>query len=180
MAQHRPLRVDPIAEARRNWMARGWEDAALGMSTVTSVFRAQQLILSRIDAHLKPLGLSFARFELLRLLAFTREGRMPMASVISRLQVHPTSVTSAVDRLVTDGLVRREPHPDDGRAAMLVLTNQGRALIEETTTMLNEQVFAELGIPEEDATTLVRILARFRKDAGDFLDPRPYPEPLDS
>ena len=126
MARPGPLPVDPIAEAKRQWTAHGWTDAAPGMSAVTSIIRAQQLMLARIDAALKPFGLSFARYEMLRLLGFTREGRMPMASAIARLQVHPTSVTNTVDRLVRDGLVECEPHPGDGRAAMLVLTASGR------------------------------------------------------
>jgi DNA-binding MarR family transcriptional regulator len=173
-----PLPVDPIAEAKRQWIAHGWDDAAPGMSAVTSIIRAQQLMLARIDAALKPFSLSFARYEMLRLLGFTREGRMPMASAIARLQVHPTSVTNTVDRLVRDGLVEREPHPGDGRAAMLVLTASGRELVERATDALNAEVFAEPGLAEADTAELVAIIARLRKNAGDFADPRPLPDPL--
>lgn len=178
MARPGPLPVDPIAEAKRQWTAHGWTDAAPGMSAVTSIIRAQQLMLARIDAALKPFHLSFARYELLRLLGFTREGRMPMASAIARLQVHPTSVTNTVDRLVRDGLVEREPHPGDGRAAMLVLTASGRELVERATDALNAEVFAEPGLSAEDTAELVAIIARLRKGAGDFADPRPLPDPL--
>ena len=173
-----PLPVDPIAEAKRQWIAHGWTDAAAGMSAVTSIIRAQQLMLARIDATLKPFSLSFARYEMLRLLAFTRKGRMPMASATARLQVHPTSVTNTVDRLVRDGLVVREPHPADGRAVMLELTPVGRELVERATNALNTEVFADPGLSADDTVELVRILARFRKDAGDFADRRPLPEPL--
>ncbi|WP_345800642.1 MarR family transcriptional regulator [Microbacterium sp. AZCO] len=178
MARSGPLPVDPIAEAKRQWIAHGWTDAAGGMSAVTSIIRAQQLMFARIDAILRPFGLSFARFELLRLLAFTRAGRMPMASAIARLQVHPTSVSSTVDRLVRDGLVLREPHPVDGRAAMLVLTDSGREVVERATEALNTEMFEDPGMSEDDTAELVRIIARFRKDAGDFTDPRPVPDPL--
>lgn len=177
MARHNSLPVDPIAEAKRQWMVHGWEDAATGMTAVTSVIRTQQLMLARVDSALKPFNLSFARFEMLRLLAFTREGRMPMASAIARLQVHPTSVTNTVNRLVKDGQVGREPHPEDGRAALIALTRAGREVIEQATVALNE-VFTDPGMPLEDTVELVRILARFRKNAGDFSDPAPMPEPL--
>ena len=173
-----PLSVDPIAEARRQWIAHDWTDAAPGMSVVTSIMRAQQLLLARIDASLKPFGLSFARYEMLRLLGFTREGRMPMASAIARLQVHPTSVTNTVDRLVRDGLVEREPHPGDGRAAMLVLTASGRDVVDRATDALNDEVFASPGLSDQDSIDLVRIIARLRKGAGDFDEPRPLPDPL--
>lgn len=177
MNKRQPLPVDPIAEAKRQWVLHGWADAASGMSAVTSIIRAQQLMLTRVERALKPFDLSFARFEMLRLLAFTREGRMPMASVIARLQVHPTSVTNAVNRLVSDGLVERAPHPEDGRAAMVVLTPSGRELIEEATVALNA-VFTEPGMPDDDTLELVRILARFRKSEGDFSDPVAPPDPL--
>lgn len=177
MARRTPLPVDPIAEAKRQWIAHDWTDAANGMAAVASVMRAQQLMLARVDQALKPFALTFARFELLRLLAFTREGRMPLASAISRLQVHPTSVTNTVDRLASGGLVVREPHPEDGRAALIVLTDDGRDVVERATLALNA-VFAEPGLSDDDTADLVRVLARFRKAAGDFADPRPQPDPL--
>lgn len=166
------LTTDPIAEARRQWDSRGWDAAALGMTTVTSIIRAQQLMLTRVDAALKPHRLSFARFEMLRLLAFTRGGMLPLASAITRLQVHPASATNTVDRLRRDALLRKDPHPRDGRAAMLVLTEEGRVRVEAATTSLNA-VFAALGMSGEDEASLVGILTRFRRDAGDFDDDSP-------
>ena len=173
-----PLPVDPLAEAKRQWMAHGWTDAADGMSVVVSVMRAQQLLLGRVEATLRPFELSFARFEVLRLLAFSREGRLPLSSVVARLQVHATSVSSTAERLVRDGLIVREPHPHDGRAAMLALTDTGRSLAERATAALNAEVFRDPGLSPADAADLVAIVARLRKDAGDFADPRPQPDPL--
>jgi hypothetical protein len=61
---------------------------------------------------------------------------------------------------------------------MLVLTPEGRALVDRATDALNTEVFADPALAEDDMVELVRILARFRKDAGDFTDPRPIPDPL--
>ena len=124
MASARPLPFDPILEARRQWAAHGWEDAANGMAAVTSVFRAQQIYLARIDAVLRPLGLTFARYEVLMLLMFSRAGALPLSKVGARLQVHATSVTNAVDRLAEQGLTCRH-----GRrtASTLAVTTVGRA-----------------------------------------------------
>lgn len=174
----RRLPIDPIAEAKRQWLAHGWTDAAAGMTAVTSIMRAQQLMLARVDAALRPFHLTFARYELLTLLSFSRAGRMPMASASARLQVHPTSVTNTVDRLQADGYVRREPHPVDGRATLVVLTDAGRDLAERATAALNAQVFAQPGLSSDDTDELVSIIARMRRAAGDFDDPRPTPEPL--
>lgn len=178
MARNRPLPIDPIAEAKRQWVAHGWTDAAPGMTAITSIMRAHQLMLARVDDVLRPFGLTFARYELLTLLSFTREGRMPMASATARLQVHPTSVTNTVDRLEASGLVRREPHPVDRRATLLALTDEGRDLAARATAALNREVFREPGLSPDDTDELVAIIARMRRDAGDFADPRPAPEPL--
>ena len=101
------LNFDPITEARRQWCAHGWEEAGDGMAAITSVVRAQQLFLGRIDSVLRPLGLTFARYEVLMLLLFSRRGSLPLNKIGARLQVHPTSVTNAVDRLEEQGLIKR-------------------------------------------------------------------------
>ena len=91
MSTNGSLGFDPIAEARRQWDGHGWGTASAGMEAVTSVMRVQQLLLHSIDAALEPFGLTFARFELLALLSFTREGALPLGKIGARLQVHPAS-----------------------------------------------------------------------------------------
>jgi DNA-binding MarR family transcriptional regulator len=162
------LRFDPIAEAARQWRAHGWQDAADGMAAVTSLMRAQAIMLARADEVLRPLGLSFARYELLTLLSFTRHGALPMARAGALLQVHPTSITSAVRRLERAGLVRREPHPDDGRAVLVHITGEGRELAEAATKELNAALFCRPGLAPPQLETLVSVLRDLRRDAGDF------------
>lgn len=162
---------DPIAEARRQWLAHGWDEAAPGMTAVTSLMRAHQLLLTQIDGALRPLGLTFARFELLRLLSFTRGGQMAMGRAGDRLQVHPTSLTSLATRLVADGHARRLDNPDDGRSALLAITTEGRDLVERATTYLNGEVFEQIGLDPDDVEALVAVLARFREARGDFGTP---------
>jgi len=162
------LPYDPIAEATRQWSDRGWEDAAPGMAAVTSVMRAHQIMLARVDEVLRPFGLTFARYEMLMLLLFSRAGSLPLSKVGSRLQVHPASVTNVVDRLEAQGLVRRVPHPSDGRGVLAEITPEGRELAEQATEALNAKVFAEPGLAPDRVTELVDVLHELRRDAGDF------------
>jgi DNA-binding MarR family transcriptional regulator len=162
------LPLDPVEEARRQWLEHGWDSAADGMAAVTSVMRAQQILLARTDTTLRPLGLTFARYEVLMLLLFSRQGVLPMKTLGSRLQVHPTSVTNAVQRLEAAGLVRRRPHPHDGRAMLVELTSYGRRTAEQATDMLNDGVFTDPGVPTQHVTTLVDVLRGLRAGAGDF------------
>lgn len=162
------LPFDPIEGARRSWIEHGWDDAATGMAAVTSVMRAQQVLLARVEAVLKPLGLSFARYELLMLLLFSRQGALPLSKIGSRLQVHPASVTNAVDRLEAQGLVRRTPHPSDRRTTLAEITPSGRVLAAKATDSLNDQVFSQPGLSAGKAEQLVSLLADLRRNAGDF------------
>ena len=138
------------------------------MATVTSVMRAQQILQSRVDDVLKPLGLTFARFELLMLLRFSRSGRLPMSKASVRLQVHPASVTNAADRLESAGLIQRTPHPSDGRTTLIELTERGRERVETAAVALNEQVFSSPGITSDAARDLVKVLTDLRRETGDF------------
>ncbi|MFC4125102.1 MarR family winged helix-turn-helix transcriptional regulator [Nocardia rhizosphaerae] len=171
MSQPRPLPLDPIAEAHRQWTAHGWGSVADGMAAVTSLVRAQQIVMARVDEALKPTGLTFSRYELLQLLSFSKSGALPMAKASARLQVHPTSVTNTVDRLEAAGLVVRVPHPSDRRATLIEITDAGRESVAGATEALNAQVFAEPGLPPDRVRELLTLLARFRHDAGDFEEP---------
>ncbi len=162
------LPIDPIAEARRQWAEHGWGDTADGMAAVTSIMRAQQIMLSRIDEELRPFDLTFARYEVLMLLHFSSRGSLPLKVIGSRLQVHPTSVTSAVDRLEGQDFVRRQPHPTDRRTKLAVLTDEGRRTALAATDRLNETVFADPGLSAHQVDQLVSVLRALRRHAGDF------------
>lgn len=170
MADPTPLPSDPIAEAHRHWQEHGWADAADGMAAVTAIMRTQQILMARIESALKPFDLTFARFELLRLLSFTRHGSLPMAFASARLQVHPTSVTNAVDRLEAAELVKRVPHPTDGRATLIEITPAGRERVDAATAELNSAIFRRTGFDKQQVEQLNALLTGFRRDAGDFAE----------
>lgn len=138
---------------------------------VTSLVRALQLVTERVEAVLRPVGLTFARYEVVQLLAFSSAGRMPMTRLGSLLQVHPASVTSAVDRLERQGFVRREAGADDRRVKLAVLTDAGRQVAAEATAGLNA-LFTDPGLPPAEVAQLTVLLGRLRADAGDTVDPR--------
>ena len=163
-----PRGNDPIREAHRQWVAHGWDDAADGMAMVTSLIRVQQLLLERIDAVLRPLDLTFARYEVLMLLSFSRSGSLPMARVGSLLQVHPTSATSAVARLEGQGWVQRTRSAADGRVVLATVTDAGRSVAAAATEGLNREVFSRPGLPPELVRRLTSLLEEHRRGAGDL------------
>jgi DNA-binding MarR family transcriptional regulator len=169
MVAGKPLAFDPIEEARRQWDGHGWAEASAGMAMVTSVMRVHQVLMARVDQALAGLDLSFARYEVLMLLLFSRRGALPLGKIGARLQVHPASVTNVVNRLEVDGLLRRVPHPSDRRTTLAEITAEGRSLARRATEGLNAEVFAASGLTSRQLDQLVGLLRRLRIAEGDFV-----------
>jgi DNA-binding MarR family transcriptional regulator len=170
-----PLPFDPIERAGQLWEER-WpaagDDVFAAMRAVTSIMRAHQILLSKMDAALRPWGVTFSRYEALVLLSHSQRGSLPLSKIGERLQVHATSVTNVIDRLEAAGLVTREPNPRDGRGTLACLTPQGAAVYREATEALNGMLFGLDALAAPDLRALFAVLRTLREDAGDYL-----PEP---
>jgi DNA-binding MarR family transcriptional regulator len=163
-----PLDFDPIEEARTQWSTRWDADVSDAMAAATSIMRAQQVVLAAVDGALRPFGLTFARYEGLVLLLFSKKGSLPLGKMGQRLMIHPTSVTNIINRLEEQGLVRRVPHPTDGRTTLAELTDEGRQLAMRATTAVNQVSFGLGVLDDEDLASLHAIIRKLRTDAGDF------------
>lgn len=161
------LDFDPIEEARRNWRQHGWGDGT-AMVAATSITRAHQILLARINAALADHGLTFSRFELLALLFFARSRELPLGKIGERLQVHPTSVTSLVDRLVADGLVERRPHATDRRTTLASLTDSGADVVVRCAALLEDIDFGLAGLDRVDHEDIARTVTKLRAASGDW------------
>jgi DNA-binding MarR family transcriptional regulator len=160
------LPFDPIDRAAELWQEHFGDP--VDMKVVTSLMRVQQLLLTRIDALLKPFGVTFARYEVLVLLTFSRRGSLPLSKIGERLMVHPTSVTNAIDRLEAGGLVRRVPDTVDRRRTLAELTDAGREVGTAATKALQDNGFGLDELDRRDASQLYDLLRSMRRAAGDF------------
>lgn len=165
-----PLPFDPIAEARRQWHERWGEEHARPMAAVTSLMRAQQILLARLGELLRPLGLTFPRYETLMVLVFSRTGSLPVGKMGERLQVHRTSMTHMADRLEQAGLTTRESHAKDRRSTLITITPAGRELAVRATKILNEAGFAMDPLGDDQLEALTSVLGAIRRNEGDFVD----------
>jgi DNA-binding MarR family transcriptional regulator len=162
------LRFDPIAEARRQWDAHWGGEATPSMAAVTSVMRAQQIILARLNELLTPLDLTFARYEALMLLFYSRRGELPLGKISDRLQVHRASVTNVVDKLRDSGYVERVVPEQDRRAVLARITKDGRRVARVATRRLNKAGFGMEPLDSEACDALYTALTPLRAAAGDF------------
>ena len=138
------------------------------MVAATSVTRAHQIVLAEINAALAVFNLTFSRFEVLALLYFSRNESLPMGKIGDRLQVHPTSVTSLVNRLADDGLVERVAHPTDRRTTLVELTREGRSITPKCAAALELVDFGLPGLSPAQQETLVATIADQRRASGDW------------
>ena len=169
MPLHTPLPFDPIRRAAELWRSRwGARSQHLAMATATSVMRVQQLLIGDFDATVGRHGLTFARYEALVLLTFSREGRLPMSKIGQRLMVHPTSATNIIQRLHAQGFVERVPNPDDGRGTLAVITPAGRDAMEAATADLVQRKFGLGMLSAAEHEQLFELLRKVRVGAADF------------
>jgi DNA-binding MarR family transcriptional regulator len=166
VAKSLDLPFDPIKRAGELWERRWGRSPA--MLAVTSVMRAQQILIAELDGLLKPYDLTFARYEALVLLTFSRRGALPLSKIGERLMVHPTSVTNTIDRLERQKYVRRLPNPRDGRGVLAEITDQGRDAVERATADLMSAEFGMDPYTEDELVTIFGALRTLRVAAGDF------------
>jgi DNA-binding MarR family transcriptional regulator len=161
----RPLPIDPIEEARRQWDQR-WPGGR-AMAAATSIMRAQQIVQAVVDEALRPFGLTFARYEALVLLAFSKRGSLPMGKMGERLMIHPTSVTNIVDRLEGQGLVRRRPHEHDRRTTLVEITPAGRHLVDQATEEVVACDFGLDGLSDVELDQVTALVRAVRVHSGE-------------
>lgn len=162
------LPYDPIEHAAAIWERRF--GASRAMAAVTSIMRVQQILLGELDAMLRPYGLTFARYEALVLLSFSRAGALPLRLIGERLMVHPTSVTNTINRLERQELVVRLPNPQDRRGTLAEITPAGREVMQRATADLMAAGFGMADYDEGQLDAMFGLLRGLRVAAGDFTD----------
>jgi DNA-binding MarR family transcriptional regulator len=138
------------------------------MAAVTSIMRAEQILIARLNELLSAWQLTFPRYEGLMLLYYSRNGSLPLGKMGGRLQVHPTSVTNIVDGLERLGYVRRERHAQDRRTTLAQITDEGRRSAKAATELLNAARFGTTPLRDGDLEQVFALLRPLREAAGDF------------
>jgi DNA-binding MarR family transcriptional regulator len=159
---------DPLEEATTRWKKRGWPGPD-ELAAAQSILTASQMILTAVDAALDPFGLTFARYEALALLSFSKEGRLPVGKMSARLRVHPASMTNTVTKLEADGLLRRLSDSSDRRTVLAEITDDGWARVEAATEELAKVQFGTAGLDPDQRRAIVAIIRDFRIARGEFV-----------
>jgi MarR family 2-MHQ and catechol resistance regulon transcriptional repressor len=88
-------------------------------------------LTNRFAAQFEEHRLSGVEFEVLMRLARSPGHRLRMTDLAGQTSLSTSGVTRVVDRMDRDGLVRREACPTDRRSSFAVITEAGRARLDE-------------------------------------------------
>jgi DNA-binding MarR family transcriptional regulator len=106
-------------------------------------------------------GLSFGKSRALRALA---RRPMSMSELADALDIEKPNATTVVADLEAAGLVRRRPHPTDGRAKLADVTARGRALARRADEILATPPPGLSALSAAELATLARLLERISGD----------------
>lgn len=96
--------------------------------------RVHARLIRRLEEDLQSKhNLPLAWYDVLVRLVEANNHRLRMSELADRVMLSPSGLTRLVDRLVGEGLVRREHAEQDGRGFYAVLTNEGYERLRESS-----------------------------------------------
>jgi DNA-binding MarR family transcriptional regulator len=134
-------------------------DALLTASRLLVAVSARSI--ARVDE-----TITFPQFRTLVILS--NEGPVNLATLAGLLGVQPSTTGRMVDRLVSAGLIDRQPHPNSRRELVAALTARGRKVVAQVTAQRRREI-AEIveNMPPRERRGLVRALTAFTAAGGE-------------
>ncbi|MDQ0316220.1 MarR family winged helix-turn-helix transcriptional regulator [Amorphus orientalis] len=116
-----------------------------------------RLFAQGLHARIRPLGLSPGNFP--ALLELWADDGLTQKELAARLSIEQATMANTLTRMERDGLIRRTPHPADGRSQQIWLTEKARALEAPATEAANAQNAVALAhLSDEERTRFVRLM----------------------
>lgn len=111
------------------------------------------------EARLKPLGFGVGQLPVLVALEDGKAGTQRDLARFAKVEQPPMAQMLA--RMERDGLIKRTPHPDDGRSSRIVLTEAAQARMPDAIeTLFQGNRDAMDGFSDEEERQLVALLTR--------------------
>jgi MarR family 2-MHQ and catechol resistance regulon transcriptional repressor len=127
----------------------GPEETRRALDVHTKLVRAQESLKTVLRTALREDGLTGGQLGVLE--ALLHIGPMIQSELADKLLTSPSNLTTVIDNLERDGLVRRRRSTEDRRQVEVSLTDEGRELIEEVFPRHAERITRLYGAlePEE-------------------------------
>jgi DNA-binding MarR family transcriptional regulator len=149
-----------------------------GLGAFAALLQVQAAVVRRLELRLEEHRLvPIAQYDVLLELNAAPGRRLRMQQLADRVVLSRSRVSRVVDEMEKAGLVRREPDPDDKRAAFAVITDDGRAALRKAAPVylqgIEEEFLSHLGAGERKSLerSLRRVLAAHRGEPNETAAP---------
>src|SRR5690606_31862187 len=135
-------------------------------TVIRGLLHAANTVQAHVESRLADLGLSLPKLAALSAL-LEAGGSLPLSQLADRLSCVKSNITQLVDRLETDGFVKRGLDPGDRRARLAILTPAGRVVCEagaRIQTDAEQNLLADFSA--KDARQLKTLVERLQRHAG--------------
>ena len=133
---------------------------SLEAEALLNIHRTAGLLDAGMAEVLRPLDLSSAQYNVLRILRGAGKAGLPCGEIGCRMVTRDPDITRLLDRLSDNGLIERRADPDDRRAKRLYLTAAAQPLLERLSDLGEELMGSALaGLEQKDITLLVSKLS---------------------
>ena len=170
-------RHDHVHHILEQWRAEVPELDRSAFAIVGRISRLAELLQAEIEAGFAAYGITGGEFDVLAALRRAGEPyRLTPTELSTALLVSTGGMTKRLVSLERRHLIRREGDPDDGRSRLVVLTREGRQLVDAILVehIANEDSLLD-GLTAEERTALAALLERLAVSLGDAPDARPRP-----
>jgi DNA-binding MarR family transcriptional regulator len=152
---------DSVARVIAHWHRARPELDVEPIGVLLRLLRLQTILAPRLESLFERFGLRTADFAVLATLVRLAEQAVSQRRLGLELGLSPGTVSLRVDRLVRRGLVRRGPDPNDGRGALISLSERGRELFEACAPEhLSNSRELLAGLTEYERDRLARLLGK--------------------
>ena len=118
-----------------------------------------RLFAHGLQARIRPLGLTTGTFP--ALLELWEDDGLTQKELVERLDIEQATMANTLRRMERDGLVRRHPHPVDGRARQVWLTPKARSLRDDALAAATAQNKAALaGLAPDEREHFIQFMTR--------------------
>jgi DNA-binding MarR family transcriptional regulator len=133
------------------------------LADLAALLHAASSAQDEVETKLGAIGLSLARLAALKVLAAAGES-LPLTHLAERLSCVKSNITQLVDRLEADGLVERQPDPNDRRARLATLTGAGRKAVREGARVQEAAEKSLLGkLTRAESRQLAKLLKKIER-----------------
>lgn len=135
-----------------------------GLESILALMFTRERVARLLDIQVfGPAGITEPQFNVLRILKGGPSEGYPIREIKARMVSPHADVPRLVDRMATQGWLKRQVHPGDGRSCRVTITKAGLAMVARVSPRLESMTDQVAGVLDsEEQRSLIELLERLR------------------